>query len=90
MLGINRTKTVLQSILQSQRKNTHPVKLIRKHTKRMKSEEAQMFLQKYTLVLVASKQVLGVPAAHLMDLYLERFRSPPATHGFCPRDTSTA
>lgn len=68
------------------------MKLIRKHIKRIKSEEAQMFPQKYTLVLVASatKQVLGVPAAHLMDLYLERFRSPPATHRFCPRDTSTA
>lgn len=52
----------------------------------MKSEEAQMFLQKYTLVLVASatKQVLGVPAAHLMDLYLERFRSPQLHTDFAP------
>lgn len=46
------------------------MKLIRKHTKRTKSEKAQMFPHKYNLVLVASatKQVLGVPAAHLMDL----------------------
>lgn len=68
--GINRTKFAFQAFYSSKGRTSDQVKLIRKYIKMMKSEKALMFLHKYNLVLVASatKQVLKVPAAHLMDL----------------------